>query len=342
VARTGGLVEPLAGGGLPESPETKRRLRNIIEVTGLARELEIRSAEPASREALLRVHPADYLDRFEQLSATGGGEMGERTPFGPGGFGIATLSAGLIETALKAVLEGRHTNAYALCRPPGHHCLPATPMGFCLLANIAIAIRSARAAGLATRFAVVDWDVHHGNGTEAIFAEDPHVLTISVHQRGNYPLGSGEVAPDATANINIPLPPGAGHRTYIEAFDRIVTPALHAFGPDVIVVASGFDASGVDPLSRTLCRSHTFAEMTGKLMDAAAELCGGRIAMAHEGGYSEVHVPFCGHAVLQRMSGSAIHAEDPLDPRILAHQPDPDFESYLSARVGAIAEAYRL
>lgn len=186
---TGGLVQP--GAGLPESPETKRRLKNLIEVTGLACDLAMQSAGPVCREDMLRVHPAKYLDCFKALSDDKGGELGLRTPFGKGGYEIAALSAGLVKGAVFSVLQGHAPNAYALSRPPGHHCLPDFPNGFCLLANIAIAIRAAQAAGLAQRIAVVDWDVHHGNGTEANFYEDADVLTISLHQDRNYPLDTG-------------------------------------------------------------------------------------------------------------------------------------------------------
>ena len=190
----GGLVQPLAAGGLPENPETKRRLRNLMEVTGLMAELDVRSAAPASREDLLRVHPAAYLDDFKRLSDAGGGELGLRTPFAAGGFEIAALSAGLSIAAVEAVAKGDLDNAYALSRPPGHHALPDFPNGFCLLANIAIAIEAAKAKGLVRRVAVLDWDVHHGNGTEAIFYDRDDVLTISLHQEGNYPLDTGALA----------------------------------------------------------------------------------------------------------------------------------------------------
>ncbi len=135
----GGLVQP--GGGLPENPETKRRLVNLMNVTGLMGELAVQGAPAATREALLRVHPASYLDAFKALSDDKGGNLGLRTPFLPGGFEIAALSAGLAQAALAGVLRGDLRNAYALSRPPGHHCLPDFPNGFCLLANIAVAIR---------------------------------------------------------------------------------------------------------------------------------------------------------------------------------------------------------
>lgn len=339
-----GLVQPLAAGGLPESPETKRRLWNLLQMTGLVGELSVRSAPEADRKTLLRVHPAAYLDEFKAMSDAGGGELGRRTPFGHGGYEIAALSSGLAVGALETVLRGEARNAYALCRPPGHHCLPDFPNGFCLLANLAVAIRSARAKGLATRFAVIDWDVHHGNGTEAIFYEDPDVLTISLHQERNYPMDTGDFADRGAGdglgqNLNIPLPPGTGHVGYLEAFDRLVAPAITAHAPDVILVACGFDASSVDPLSRMLATSETFREMTRRTMALADNLCAGRVMMAHEGGYSEVHVPFCGHAVLEELSGSGISAPDPMQETLDLRQPSPAFDTFVSGLISDMVAA---
>jgi acetoin utilization deacetylase AcuC-like enzyme len=336
----GGLVQP--GGGLPESPETKRRLRNLIEVTGLAREMHVTSAPEASRDDLLRVHPASYLDAFKAASDAGGGELGLRTPFGRGGFEVAALSAGLATSALAGVLKGQWSNAYALSRPPGHHCLPDFPNGFCLLANIAIAIRAAQSQGLARRIAVVDWDVHHGNGTEAIFLTDPEVLTISLHQDHNYPLDTGDATERGQGkghgfNANIPLPPGTGHFSYLNAIDRIVTPLLRRFRPDAIIVACGYDASAMDPLGRMLCTAETFRGMTRAMMDAARDLCGGRLVLVHEGGYSEVHVPFCGHAVLEELTGSTTRAPDPLSATLEKRQPGPEWQAHVDAHIDRLA-----
>ena len=330
----GQFVQP--GGGLPESPETKRRLKNLIEATGLLRHLSLRGADPATRDDLLRVHPAAYLDRFKALSDAEGGELGPRAPFGRGGFEIASLSAGLALRALSDILSGEVTNAYALTRPPGHHCLPDHPNGFCLLANIAIAIEAARAAGQARRFAVIDWDVHHGNGTEAIFLADPDVLTISLHQDRNYPTDTGAATvrgagPAHGSNLNIPLPPGTGHRGYLEAFTRLVLPALHAHRPDVIIVACGFDAAALDPLGRMLATADTFRQMTRLTREAAESLCAGRLLCVHEGGYSEVYVPFCGHAVIEDLAGSPVTIPDPLAATLSARQPDARFDAFLSA-----------
>lgn len=344
LAPVGGLIQPLAAGGLPESPETKRRLKNLLEVTGLIRELAVSSAPAASEEELLRVHPRDYLSEFKRLSDAGGGELGERTPFGRGGYELAALSAGLAIAALRGVLSGEQANAYALSRPPGHHCLPAKPMGFCLLANIAIAIEAALAEKRAGRLAVVDWDVHHGNGTEAIFYERSDVLTISLHQENNYPRDSGAIGARGSGkgegyNINVPLPPGAGHAAYIHAFERIVLPALSRYHPDAIVVACGYDASGVDPLSRMLATSETFAAMTHMAKAAADDLCGGRLLLVHEGGYSEAHVPFCGHAVIATLANSSIAAADPFSPRLAYQQPNARLEEWQKGIVDEITEA---
>ncbi len=339
-APVGGFVQP--GGSLPESPETKRRLKNLLEVSGLMRAMEQRHAPESGREDLLRVHPASYLDAFKATSDTGGGELGLRTPFGRGGYEIAALSAGLAKAALFDVLEGQLTNAYALSRPPGHHALPDWPNGFCLFNNIAIAIRAAQSAGLARRVAVVDWDVHHGNGTEAVFWTDPEVLTISLHQEHNYPLDTGDASARGEGkghgfNINIPLPPGTGHANYLEAMERITLPALARFRPEVIIVACGYDASAFDPLGRMLATAETFRLMTRQVMAAAADLCGGRLVLVHEGGYSELHVPFCGHAVLEELTGSDITAPDPMAAALEARQPGAEWQAHVSAYIGRLA-----
>jgi acetoin utilization deacetylase AcuC-like enzyme len=343
----GGLVQPLASGGLPENPETKRRLRNLMEVTGLMAELDVRSAPEATRDDLLRVHPAAYLDKFKRLSDTGGGELGLRTPFAAGGFEIAALSAGLSIAAVDAVATGDLQNAYALSRPPGHHALPDFPNGFCLLANIAIAIEAAKAKGVVKRVAVLDWDVHHGNGTEAIFYDRDDVLTISLHQEGNYPLDTGALADRGKGagegyNINLPMYAGSGHTAYLHALDRVVIPALEAFQPDMIIVACGFDAAIVDPLARMQATAATFAAMTLRIKQTAEKLCDGKLVLVHEGGYSEAYVPFCGHATIAALSGSAINAPDPHQKNYEVRQPSPIFDAFLRDAIDLMAQKLNL
>lgn len=343
LAPVGGDVQPFVSGGLPEAPETKRRLKNLIDFTGLKKDLFETTAESASMDDLLRIHPNTYLDEFKKLSDGRGGELGLRTPFGPGAFEIAAKSAGLAKEAVIGVLEGRYENAYALSRPPGHHCLPDWPNGFCLLNNIAVAVEAAKAKELVGKVAIIDWDVHHGNGSEAIFLKRPDILTISIHQDRCYPQDTGFIdqigeGDGVGTNMNIPLPPGCGHATYLEVMERLVLPKLKEFEPELVIIACGFDASAVDPLSRMMCISETYRLMTRQIM----EYTGGKLVSVHEGGYSELYVPFCGHAMLEEMSGSSIRAKDPLQERLTGQQPEQRVVDFHSGFISELVEHYGL
>ncbi|MBN8629926.1 MAG: class II histone deacetylase [Rhodobacterales bacterium] len=345
--RPGGWIQPPAAGGHAESPETKRRFKNLLDVSGLSRHLAVETAPPASDEALRRIHPASYLNEFKRLSDAEGGMLGEESPFGPGGYGIAALSAGLAIHAMDRVLTGQWANAYSLSRPPGHHCMPDHSMGFCLLANIPIAIEEMRSRHHLAKVAVVDWDVHHGNGTQAIFWDRADVLTISLHQNSCYPVNSGATSergagPGEGANINVPLLPGGGHASYLAAMDRIVLPALQRFQPELIVVASGLDANALDPLARMLAHSETYRALTERLLHAAATLCQGRLMMAHEGGYSEAYVPFCGQAIMETLAGRRTRVIDPFLDFVMAQQPPPEFQALEDRRLAEMAAAYGL
>lgn len=347
VLPVGGWVQPPSAAGFAESPDSKRRFLSLLQVSGLAAKLDVRSAAPVGREDLLRIHPASYLDEFKRVSDTSGGDLGVSAPFGVGSYEIAALSAGLARAAIDAVLSGTLQNAYALSRPPGHHCLPETPMGFCLLANIPIAVEAARQKHKVERVAVVDWDVHHGNGTQTIYYEDANTLTISLHQEGCFPPGysGGEdrgAGKGAGANINIPLLPGGGHAVYMRAFERIVIPALEAFKPELIVVASGLDASAVDPLARMNLHSNSYRAMTQSIRHAADRLCRGRLVVVHEGGYSETYVPFCGHALVEALSGETSEVVDPLLEMAELWQPNERFDALQFQLLDELAQAFRL
>lgn len=347
VLPVGGWVQPPSAAGFAESPDSKRRFLSLLQVSGLAAKLDVRSAAPAGREDLLRIHPASYLDEFKRVSDTTGGDLGVSAPFGVGSYEIAALSAGLASAAIDAVLSGTLQNAYALSRPPGHHCLPETPMGFCLLANIPIAVEAARQKHRIERVAVVDWDVHHGNGTQNIYYEDANTLTISLHQEGCFPPGysGGEdrgAGKGTGVNINIPLLPGGGHAVYMRAFERIVIPALEAFQPELIVVASGLDASAVDPLARMNLHSNSYRAMTQSIRDAADRLCRGRLVVVHEGGYSETYVPFCGHALMEALSGETSDVVDPLLEMAELWQPNERFDALQFQLLDELAQAFRL
>ena len=317
VAPAGPTVQP---GEFTENPETKRRFKNLLDASGLTRKLVDIEPRRATDEDILRVHTPDYLGRLDAMNA-GGGSAGPLAQFGPGGFDIIRLAAGGALAAVDAIFEGRADNAYALIRPCGHHAVADGGMGFCILNNGAIAARYAQARHGVQRIAFVDWDVHHGNGTQALFWNDPNVLTISIHQAGCFPRDEGwttEVGGGAGegCNLNIPLSPGSGSGAYRAAMDEVIAPALRAFKPDFIIVPCGFDAGGFDPLARQMLSSEAFRGLTTTMVELAAELCGNRMLFTHEGGYHAATVAYMGLAVVEALSGLRSGFDDPLIPYI--------------------------
>ncbi|KXZ50612.1 hypothetical protein GPECTOR_15g295 [Gonium pectorale] len=302
-----------------ENPETKRRFHNLVAVSGLLEQLTHLKPRPATEAELARIHCPDYIRRVREMSADeskGHHTAGDVATFAPGGYDIAALAAGGAIEAVDAVMAGRVRNAYALVRPPGHHAERAEGMGFCIFNNVAVAAAHALEVHGLARVAVVDFDVHHGNGTQHAFEADPRVLFISVHQDSNYPLRSGYVTENGVGagegtTLNVPLPPGSGSGAYRAAFERVVLPALEAYGPQLLLVSAGYDASYMDMLAAMILSSADFGWMMGRLVEAAGRLCGGRLVALHEGGYSELYVPFCALAALEEMSGVKTEVKDP-------------------------------
>jgi len=307
-------VQPL---GHIESAEGKRRIRNLVEVSGLIDHLVQLKPRPATEDEILRLHTREYVERIKKLSSEAGGEAGEETPFGRGSYEIALLAAGGCITAVDAVLDGKVDNAYALVRPPGHHAERDQGRGFCIFGNTALAAMHARQARGLSRVAIVDWDVHHGNGTEHAFYSDPAVLTLSIHQDNNYPPASGAISDTGDGagrgyNINVPLPPGSGVGAYVATFERVVAPALRAFRPELILIASGLDASAMDPLASMMMTSEGYRTLTRMVLAVARDVCGGRLVACHEGGYSPAYVPYCGLAIIEELAGIRTGLDDPL------------------------------
>ena len=299
-----------------EHPETKRRLRNLLEVSGMAESLVNVKPEPVTEEQLLRFHTPEHIARIKEISAGDGGDAGGFTIVGRGSYEIALLSSGGVISAMEAVLGGAVSNAYALVRPPGHHALADSPMGFCIFGNGPVAGMHALAEHQLDKIAYVDWDVHHGNGQQAAFYDDPRALTISLHQDNNFPPDSGHLHENgegqgAGYNINIPLPAGSGVGAYEAAFEQVVLPALEKFGPQLIIVCCGFDAGAYDPLGRMMVHSDGYRNLTRRVMEAADQLCDGKLVMCHEGGYNPHTVPFFGLAVMEQLSGVSTGVEDP-------------------------------
>ena len=196
-----------------ENSETKRKLKNLLDAYEVTPQLQQVNFEPATREILSRFHTADYIERVCKLSNSRGGDAGETAPVGPGSEPIARMAVGATCAGVESVLKGDVSNSYVLSRPPGHHAERDRGRGFCIYNNIGLAIMEARAKGLVDRVAVVDWDVHHGNGTQQAFYDSPDVLTISLHQEMLYPANMGKLSEQGEGegegfNINVPLPAG--------------------------------------------------------------------------------------------------------------------------------------
>lgn len=298
-----------------ETPEARRRLLQLMTRLGqVDRCIRLRATD-IDDEILSLVHDPDYVAGIRAADATGG-EAGESAPFGPGSYRIALRSAGGVHAAVAGVLDGRVDSAFALVRPPGHHAERARGRGFCLFANIAVAIEAARVESGLGRVVIIDWDVHHGNGTQSIYWDDPDTLTVSIHQDRLYPKDSGLLeeagGPGAPGScINVPLPPGSGEGAYLYAWDELIGPAVAAFAPELVVVACGFDASQLDPSGRMLLTASSFGLLTSRALQVAAEACQGRLVLAQEGGYSPVYVPLCGAAVMAALLGDEPF-DDPL------------------------------
>jgi len=310
----GGYIQP---GDHIDSPEARRRIVGLLEVSGLRRQLAaIDDVQQASRDELLLFHTPGYVDHIQALSQAAGGNAGDLTPFGPGGYEIAALSAGGGIAAGRAIFEGRVRNAYVLNRPPGHHAEADKGRGFCIFGNGVIAVRRLRQLFGLGKVALLDWDVHHGNGAQKAFYEDSGTLTVSMHQYKFYPDDSGFVDENGAGagkglNLNVPLPPGSGHGAYLHAFDTVVVPALERFKPEFIAVSCGFAGNALEALGRTMAYTTTYRHMTERLVAVAESLCSGRLLFLQEGGFMPAYTPFCGLAVAEALSGIKTPVEDP-------------------------------
>ena len=312
--KPGGFIEPY--NRHIENPDPKRRFLNLLRTSGLLDRLVAIAPRSATPAELASVHTAEHLAHVRAVARAGGGELGIGAPISADGDQIAAVSAGCALAAVDAVMTGAVQRAYALTRPPGHHAEPGRSMGFCVYANAALAAQRAISAHGAKRVAIVDWDVHFGNGTYECFAERRDVLAISIHQQAAYLQVSGEAGEVGRGlglgySLNIPLPPGCGDGAYREAFERVLLPALEAYRPDLVIVPCGYDAGRFDPLGRMLLDGVTFRWMTRAVMDVADRHAGGRLVFTHEGGYCPVSAPFFGLAVVEELAEERTEVQCP-------------------------------
>jgi acetoin utilization deacetylase AcuC-like enzyme len=243
----------------------------------------VESAVEAPRGDLEQVHDAAYLSAVERLAAAGGGHLDPDTAVNDVSFRAAALASGAALAAVDAVIDGEIERAFCGGRPPGHHAERARAMGFCLINHAAVAAAHARRSS-AARVAILDWDAHHGNGTQAIFYDDPSVLYVSLHQWPFYP-GTGAADQRGAgagmgATVNVPVPAGIGEADYLELFDQVALPAVRLFAPDLLIVSAGFDAHRDDPLCSLGLTAGAFARMT----ESVADIGSGQVFVL-EGGY---------------------------------------------------------
>ncbi|MBX5441947.1 MAG: hypothetical protein IRZ32_10525 [Solirubrobacteraceae bacterium] len=327
----------------PENATRVRNMKAILERGPLSRHIRWRPGRHATRAELELVHEPGYIDEIERVVAAGGGRVTPTTVASPGTLAATTAAVGTTLAALDAILDGETELAYALVRPPGHHAAPAQADGYCFFNSVAIAAEAARRRGV-ERVAIVDWDVHHGNGTQACFYDRADVLTISLHQAHGawgptHPQTGGpdEVGEGAGRgmNVNVNLPFGTGDAGYLAAARRVVGPALDEFGPELVIVAAGQDPSQFDPNGR-MCVTMAGFRALGAEARAWGRRHGGRLLAVQEGGYAPSYAAWCVHATIEGMLGLEAQLADPL-----AYLPDePDrAEAAIRATLDALAGA---
>ncbi|RYE88528.1 MAG: histone deacetylase family protein [Hyphomicrobiales bacterium] len=271
--------------GHPERPERLRAIETVLSRPEFAT-LMRKDAPSGDLNLASLVHHPDYLEALRQVRpAEGVGQIDQDTFISSGSLDAVATALGGALAALDAVAMGEARNAFCAIRPPGHHAEHEQPMGFCLINTVAVTAREAQRKYGAERVAIVDFDVHHGNGTQDIFQADHTVFYASSHQMPLFP-GTGAPTEHGVGNIvNAGLPSGSGGAAMREAYEGLILPALEAFRPDFLLISAGFDADHRDPLAQLAWHPEDFAWLTGKLMDVAERCCEGRVVSLLEGGY---------------------------------------------------------
>lgn len=322
-------------------PENRGRLATTLQLLradGLLERLQATAVTPIAPASLQRVHPPSYIERVAHMAQQGGGHIDPDTYIVRGSYKAALASAGALINVVAAVMRGEAANGMSLMRPPGHHALPNRGMGFCLFANVALAARAAQIDFGAQRILIVDWDVHHGNGTEAVFYDDPTVAFFSTHQYPFYP-GTGAAhdigrGPGHGFTLNVPFPAGVGDEGYAQTFDQLLAPFARRFRPDLILVSAGYDAHWRDPLAMEQLSLSGYARLARKVMALAEELCGGRLVVALEGGYD---LDVLAHAILNTLRVLAqpdAAISDPFGPSPVPERPVTQLLAELQALHG--------
>lgn len=276
--------------GHPENVQRLLAIERFLHERGLLDDHPAVEPCPATVEDVVQAHSVPYVNFIQQISGAGGGYLDADTYVSPGTWDAALWAAGAGISAVDAVIETPLRRAFAFVRPPGHHAEHDRGMGFCIFNNGAIAAYHALERHRLSRVAIIDWDVHHGNGTQSIFYDSDQVLFVSVHQWPLFP-GTGQADEEGSGHgqgctLNIPLPPGTGDAAYLHAFDQVIAPRVADFQPDLILVSAGFDAHRDDPLALMSVTERGFYEMATRVRTWADQYCDGRLVALLEGGYN--------------------------------------------------------
>lgn len=278
------------GEGHPESPARLSSIMNRLNETGLLKQLTIIEPRPAIEEEILLVHAKELFDDLKSAWANGDRELTADTPISEESFRVALLAAGGVMTGIDRIMAGEINNGMALVRPPGHHATPEQSMGFCLFNNIAIGARYLQERHGLKRVLIVDWDLHHGNGTQEAFYEDPTALYFSTHQYPHYPgTGSSHETGEGKGKgftINVPMRAGTSADEFITKFKNALFDRAMEFSPEFILISAGFDAHRDDPLGDLMLTADSYAQITRVVLDIASESCGGKVLSSLEGGYN--------------------------------------------------------
>lgn len=304
------------GEGHPESPQRLEAIYKFLEEKDLLKHFTIIEPNLALLEAVEAVHTSEYRKMVEKVSQGYASLPDPETVISPDTYRVALLAAGGVLRAIDEVISGEVDNAFCLVRPPGHHALPGRAMGFCVFNNVAIGACYLREKYQLQRILIVDWDAHHGNGTQQIFYDDPGVLHFSIHQSDLFPEGSGWITEIGEGkgegfNVNVPVPRGTGDSGYYYAFNQLLKPLAHQFHPEFILVSAGFDAYFRDPLSDLQVTSKGFRMMAELVKEMAENYAGGRVVAVLEGGYSIPDLPFLVATVLGVFAGLDLDLQPP-------------------------------
>ena len=277
--------------GPPGHPERPERLDAVGEAIAARGDALLRIApRPATADEILRTHQPSHLAALQRAAQRAPTQLDPDTYLGRGSLAVAELAAGAAIDLMRSVCRGDLDTGFAAIRPPGHHAESDRAMGFCLLNNVAIAARAVQAEDGVDKILILDWDVHHGNGTQHSFEDDPSVLYASTHQFPYYPgtgdFGEAGVGRGRGATVNVPLPAGCGDAEYAAVAQRVLVPMARAYRPELIVVSCGFDAHRADPLAAMQLSGDGFRNLTAVVRRLADELCGGRLVLLLEGGYA--------------------------------------------------------